>query len=433
MLPWKSFFQHMEAMSVSIPPLFRCPISLELMKDPVTLSTGVSYDRESIERWFQEGHFSCPSTMQVLDTLELTPNHTLRRLIQGWCFSNLGQGFDRTFSPPEPPANTKQIEQALLNIKKAPKNLANLRNLGDLARKSEKNRSFIAASGGPSVLISSLFKTKNELEIICGEEVLEILGSIPIHEAKAGCIRSLESQKSIDTISWFLCKGGFHARLHAAQLLHGILTADQNFKAVFRPDEDIFDILVLLLRDSSALAIITALEILLMISPVRRNRIRVVEAGAIATLIEILTEAERNTAEKAIALLEILCQSAEGRASVCGHPLGIPIVVKNIARVSELATDAATGALWQICKNCRTSSVLQDLDEAGADTKLFLLLQIGCSSSTRRKAKEILRVHKGRAWKENPCFFLTNQLNAGATSKRLQASNVVSIEGIKLC
>lgn len=423
----------MEAMSASIPPLFRCPISLELMKDPVILCTGVSYDRESIERWFQEGHFSCPSTMQALDTLDLTPNHTLKRLIQGWCISNLGQGFDRIFSPPEPPANIKQIEQALLDIRNAPKNLVNLRNLADLARKSEKNRSFIAGSGGPSVLISSLFRSNNGLAIMLGEEALAILASLPIHEAKEECIRSLESQKSIDTICWFLCKGGFHARLHAAQILHGILTADQNFKAVLRPDEDTFEILALLLRDSSALAIKTALEILLMISPVRRNRIRVVEAGAVVTLIEILTEAERNTGEKALALLEILCQSAEGRASVCGHSLGIPILVKNIARVSELATEAATGALWQICKNCRTSSVLQDLDEAGAYTKLFLLLQIGCSSSTRRKAKEILRAHKGRSWKENPCFILTNQLNAGATSKRLQHSNVVTMEGIKLC
>lgn len=32
-----------------VPNHFRCPISLELMKDPVTLSTGITYDRETIE------------------------------------------------------------------------------------------------------------------------------------------------------------------------------------------------------------------------------------------------------------------------------------------------------------------------------------------------------------------------------------------------
>ncbi|CAM8957107.1 unnamed protein product [Rhodiola kirilowii] len=40
---------------LAIPSHFRCPISLDLMKDPVTLSTGISYDRESIETWIENG------------------------------------------------------------------------------------------------------------------------------------------------------------------------------------------------------------------------------------------------------------------------------------------------------------------------------------------------------------------------------------------
>ncbi|KAF2321132.1 hypothetical protein GH714_034295 [Hevea brasiliensis] len=38
-------------LSVQIPYHFRCPISLELMRDPVTVSTGQTYDRSSIESW----------------------------------------------------------------------------------------------------------------------------------------------------------------------------------------------------------------------------------------------------------------------------------------------------------------------------------------------------------------------------------------------
>uniref|UniRef100_A0A0D3GC55 U-box domain-containing protein n=1 Tax=Oryza barthii TaxID=65489 RepID=A0A0D3GC55_9ORYZ len=33
-------------------PDFLCSISMELMEDPVTVATGVTYDRRSIERWF---------------------------------------------------------------------------------------------------------------------------------------------------------------------------------------------------------------------------------------------------------------------------------------------------------------------------------------------------------------------------------------------
>ncbi|WJX34689.1 hypothetical protein P8452_22777 [Trifolium repens] len=36
---------------INIPHLFRCPISLDLLEDPVTLITGQTYDRSNIEKW----------------------------------------------------------------------------------------------------------------------------------------------------------------------------------------------------------------------------------------------------------------------------------------------------------------------------------------------------------------------------------------------
>lgn len=73
---------------VVVPHLFKCPISLDVMKDPVTLSTSVRYERENIMGWFSEGHKTCPLTMQPSDTTDLTPNLTLQRLIQAWCANN---------------------------------------------------------------------------------------------------------------------------------------------------------------------------------------------------------------------------------------------------------------------------------------------------------------------------------------------------------
>jgi len=34
------------------------------------------------EPWLEAGNHTCPATMQTLASLELVPNHTLRRLIQ---------------------------------------------------------------------------------------------------------------------------------------------------------------------------------------------------------------------------------------------------------------------------------------------------------------------------------------------------------------
>ncbi|KAK1274655.1 U-box domain-containing protein 18 [Acorus gramineus] len=60
----------------------RCPISLELMLDPVTVSTGQTYDRASIKRWMRAGNLNCPVTGERLASTKLVPNLTLKKLIR---------------------------------------------------------------------------------------------------------------------------------------------------------------------------------------------------------------------------------------------------------------------------------------------------------------------------------------------------------------
>ncbi|XP_020246252.1 E3 ubiquitin-protein ligase PUB23-like [Asparagus officinalis] len=49
--------------SVEVPQFFICPISLQIMKDPVTAVTGITYERSSIERWlFVDNNTACPVT-----------------------------------------------------------------------------------------------------------------------------------------------------------------------------------------------------------------------------------------------------------------------------------------------------------------------------------------------------------------------------------
>ncbi|CAL0325367.1 unnamed protein product [Lupinus luteus] len=67
---------------------FRCPISLELMTDPVTVSTGQTYDRVSIKKWLKAGNKICPKTGEKLTNTELVPNTSIKRLIQQFCIDN---------------------------------------------------------------------------------------------------------------------------------------------------------------------------------------------------------------------------------------------------------------------------------------------------------------------------------------------------------
>ncbi|KAG4391475.1 hypothetical protein GLYMA_05G192100v4 [Glycine max] len=84
----------------AIPHLFRCPISLDLLEDPVTLCTGQTYDRSNIEKWLALGNLTCPVTMQKLHDPSIVPNHTLRHLIDQWL--QLCHQFD----PANPEAST---------------------------------------------------------------------------------------------------------------------------------------------------------------------------------------------------------------------------------------------------------------------------------------------------------------------------------------
>ncbi len=64
------------------PTSFYCPVSMELMADPVMVATGHTYDRSCIEKWLSQGNRTCPVTGMRLRHLELTPNHALRNAIQ---------------------------------------------------------------------------------------------------------------------------------------------------------------------------------------------------------------------------------------------------------------------------------------------------------------------------------------------------------------
>nr|GEV39054.1 U-box domain-containing protein 18-like [Tanacetum cinerariifolium]GEV39850.1 U-box domain-containing protein 18-like [Tanacetum cinerariifolium] len=66
----------------------RCPISLEIMSDPVTLTTGHTYDRVSIEKWFGSGNSTCPKTGEKVNSGNLVSNLCIRNVIRKYCAKN---------------------------------------------------------------------------------------------------------------------------------------------------------------------------------------------------------------------------------------------------------------------------------------------------------------------------------------------------------
>jgi hypothetical protein len=65
-----------------VPEEFLCPITMEVMKDPVIASDGYSYERDSILAWLAEGKQTSPMTNLPLSNASLTSNRQLKMLIE---------------------------------------------------------------------------------------------------------------------------------------------------------------------------------------------------------------------------------------------------------------------------------------------------------------------------------------------------------------
>ncbi|KAF8388237.1 hypothetical protein HHK36_026903 [Tetracentron sinense] len=89
---------------VTVPTYFRCPLSLELMLDPVIVSSGQTYERDFIQKWLDNELTICPKTRQTLAHTNLIPNYTVKALLTNWCEDNNIRFFNTTdctnISPP---------------------------------------------------------------------------------------------------------------------------------------------------------------------------------------------------------------------------------------------------------------------------------------------------------------------------------------------
>jgi len=146
------------AATAVVPSFFKCLISLELMRDPMVLCTGQSYERSSIEPWLEAGNHTCPATMQTLASLELVSNHTLQRLIQNWCETHSGGDSSgalvRLLSTPSVPMAVDTVARMLRKVQSSVDVLPSLKNIRLVARESERNRKCIQKSDAVFVLAS---------------------------------------------------------------------------------------------------------------------------------------------------------------------------------------------------------------------------------------------------------------------------------------
>jgi hypothetical protein len=69
---------------VAIPSLFICPITLQVMVDPLMTRNGLNFERAAIFSWLDQGSGSCPLTRKPLTASDLITNRRLKTRIRIW-------------------------------------------------------------------------------------------------------------------------------------------------------------------------------------------------------------------------------------------------------------------------------------------------------------------------------------------------------------
>ncbi|CAN6178583.1 unnamed protein product [Urochloa humidicola] len=407
----RSSKQTAAAEEVAVPAHFVCPISLDLMRDPVTAPTGITYDRESVESWLARGNARCPVTSRPLRLADLVPNHATRRMIQDWCVANRAAGVERVPTPKVPLADAEATEAVAAVSRAAARGdaaacgaaAARARALG---KESDRNRRCLAAAGAARALAAAFARFAGErvegaagaVSAALGEVLAALTVFFPLDDEARRCIASPASLKSL--VSVITHGGELAARAAAAVVLRELASsADAHTLDAVARTPGLCDALVGLVRrpvsaPATKAALVTAYYLA---TASDRAAARLAEAGAVAALVEILVDADKGTSEKALAALDAVLGAGAGAglAAARAHALAVPVLVKKMFRVSDMATEFAVSALWRLCRAADAAACRAEALRVGAFQKLLLLLQVGCGGVTKDRASELLKMLNG--------------------------------------
>ncbi|KAI7732073.1 hypothetical protein M8C21_031352 [Ambrosia artemisiifolia] len=364
-----------------IPDDFRCPISLELMKDPVIVSTGQTYERSCIEKWLEAGHKTCPKTQQNLTSTVLIPNYVLRSLIAQWCETN---GIDPPQRAGRPTSACTPAERSLINVL-----LTKLKSVSPddqrtaageirlLAKRNADNRVAIAEAGAIPLLTHLLTAPDSRTQ----EHAVTALLNLSICEDNKG---SIVSSGAVPGIVQVLKKGSMEARENAAATLFSLSVIDENKVTI--GSLGAIPPLVLLLSEGTQRGKKDAATALFNLCIYQGNKGRAVRAGVINTLMELLTEPQGGMKDEALAILAILSSHPEGKVAI-GKADAVRVLVEFIGSGSPRNKENAAAVLVHLCSG--DNKYLVEAQELGVMGVLVDLLHHGTDRG-KRKAAQLL-------------------------------------------
>ncbi|EYU17466.1 hypothetical protein ABFS82_03G085000 [Erythranthe guttata] len=388
---------------VTVPSLFRCPISMDLMNSPVSLCTGVTYDRSSIEKWLALGHNTCPATMQTLLSTHTTPNLTLRRLIQLWL-----SHADVTQASPTSCISKQQAAEIVVAGEFDADSLEKV--IGFLTASKENLNFFVAQSSAAVSKLVEVFANSDQIRIC--ELIVEILDLISPENGVAERLADLILQSGdggdcLSSLAMVLQKGNIKSKVKSAKILEMIaVIKPQSHRKIAEKPGLLYELYILSTVEIDTSAVEASLSALIAISTTRLVKKELIRFGTVRTIGEILSGSDysapvRGVVEKALAMLETIATCTEGRGAICEDGKCVVEIVKRLMKCSGVATEHGITVLWSVCCLARDRVAQEKVRLVNGLTKVLLVMQSDCSANAKQMCGELVKVLGAKNSKSN--------------------------------
>ncbi|CAI0416075.1 unnamed protein product [Linum tenue] len=389
------------------------------MIDPVIVASGHTYDRNSIARWINSGHHTCPKSGQRLIHMALIPNYALKSLVHQWCQDNNVSLLDDHSSSEQPEtyhnsssSKTKTSSSSTagavdhISVTKSAAEAAKMTaeflvgklamgsteiqnqaayELRLLAKTGMDNRRVIAEAGAIPFLTSLLRSSDARIQ----ENAVTALLNLSIYDNNKVLITA--SGGAVDSIITVLETGKtMEARENAAAAIFSLSMID-GYKVSIGGRPRAIPALLGLLKEGTTAGKRDAASALFNLAVYNANKAGVVGGGAVPLLIEALMDDKAGITDDALAVLALLLGCGEGLEQMRKSRILVPLLVDLLRFGSAKGKENAITLLLGLCKdggeevarrllmNPRSIPCLQSLSSDG-------------SLKARRKADALLRL-----------------------------------------
>lgn len=377
---------------VVLPVDFRCPITLDLMTDPVVVATGQTYDRTSINFWIESGHNTCPKTGQTLAHTNLIPNVALKNLIALWCreqkipfeTSEISQKINGVVTNKTALEATKMTVSFLVNKLAVSQSMENanrvIHELRALAKTDSDSRASIAEAGAIPLLVRHLGSEHPNLQV----NAVTTLLNLSILEANK--TRIMETDGALNGVIEVLRSGAtWEAKGNAAATIFSLSGVHAYRKKLGRKTR-VIKALMNLTKDGPTCSKRDALVAILNLAGDRETVGNLVEGG----VVEMISEIMEGLPEEAVTVLEVVVKRGGFVAIVEAYN-----VIRKLGGIlrngSDRARESAAATLVTICRKGGSEIIAELAAIPGIERVIWELMGTG-TVRARRKTATLLRM-----------------------------------------